>query len=173
MRKVFGGNLTSGRTDSCGCLRNEKTADRSKTHGLSHTRTYKIWWGMISRCYNKGNTSYPWYGAVGVTVCGRWRGTSGFENFLADMGEAPDRLTIERKLSSGNYTPDNCCWATAGEQAKNKRDTVMLTVDGVTKCMADWAREYGVALKTLWYRIDKGWPHDRAVKTPVGQGRLK
>jgi len=141
---------------------------RWRTHGKSKTRTYKIWCGLISRCYDEGNSSYEWYGRVGVTVCDRWRGPGGFERFLADMGEAPVGMTIERKENNRPYEPGNCVWASTSVQARNRKNTVRLTIDGVTKCAADWADEYRIGRKTLYFRLRSGWSPEEAVKTPVG-----
>jgi len=78
-----------------------------------------IWDSMLSRCYNKNNESYKYYGELGVTVCSRWRYF--FTNFVEDMGPRPEGYTLERKNPFGNYEPDNCEWATRKEQANNKR----------------------------------------------------
>ncbi len=73
---------------------------------------------MIARCYYKSDTSYPRYGGKGITVCDRWRYS--FLNFLSDMGEKPEGLTIDRISNTGIYEPSNCRWATVLEQARNK-----------------------------------------------------
>lgn len=87
-------------------------------HGMSHSRTYKCWEGMKSRCLNPRNNAYYLYGERGITVCKRWLS---FSNFFQDMGEKPLGFTIERKNNDGNYGPRNCIWATPAEQIKNRR----------------------------------------------------
>lgn len=120
---VIGKSLRGGYTRSCGCLRSDTSAVVNYRHGHSRrrereTRTYRTWAGMISRCRHPTNTSYQWYGALGVSVCARW---SDFRNFLSDMGEAPAGLSIDRIDPFGDYEPSNCRWATAIEQRHNQR----------------------------------------------------
>jgi hypothetical protein len=83
------------------------------------TRTYRAWDNMLSRCYRKSYRQYDDYGGRGIVVCERWR--KSFDNFLADMGEAPANKTLDRQNVNGNYEKNNCRWATRVEQARNKR----------------------------------------------------
>lgn len=76
---------------------------------------------MHARCYDPANASWEWYGARGIGVCGRWTGADGFTAFLADMGERPDGLTLDRINPDKGYEPANCRWATWHEQALNRR----------------------------------------------------
>jgi len=89
-------------------------------HGWAATPTYNSWSSMISRCYDPTNASYPIYGGRGITVCARW--LESFENFLADMGERPEGMTLERKNGNRNYEAANCKWATLAEQNANRRN---------------------------------------------------
>lgn len=120
---VFHPALRSGNTRSCGCLRREITTSRMTVHGEAKrsgwTRTYRIWLGMVSRCTIQSATGYARYGGAGIAVCSRWRS---FEKFRADMGEAPDKMSIDRwPDNAGDYRPGNCRWATAKQQAQNSR----------------------------------------------------
>lgn len=117
---IQGSSLTNGYTKSCGCHRN----DNKRRHG-HHTNTgktgeYNSWCGMKQRCYNPGATQYKDYGGRGITVCERWRDS--FENFLLDVGPSPGPgYSIDRINNDGNYEPGNVRWATAKEQAVNRR----------------------------------------------------
>ena len=121
-KDVMGKNLRNGRSQSCGCLMAELSAEKATSHGRCRTRTYHIWGAMKTRCTNKNYPQYDDYGGRGITVCERW--LHSFENFLADMGECPDGLTIERRNNDAGYCKDNCKWATRAEQNNNKRNSV-------------------------------------------------
>jgi hypothetical protein len=94
-------------------------ARRSTKHGLSHTRAYKCWHGMLARCFDPRNKDYLDYGGRGITVCENWR--ESFLAFYADMGDPPDGLTLNRFNNDGSYELSNCGWATRVEQAANRR----------------------------------------------------
>ena len=91
---------------SCGCVRLENTIDRSTKHGMTKTRTYKSWQSMKRRCYSENHDAYYRYGARGIKVCDRW--LESFENFYEDMGDRPDKCTLDRIDPNGNYEPSNC-----------------------------------------------------------------
>lgn len=103
---------------------------------MSNTPTYYTWAGMLARCRNKNDPAYPRYGGRGIEVCDRWSGDEGFKNFLTDMGERPNGLSLDRVDNSKGYLPENCRWATAKEQAGNTRNINLLSID------IEWVRAH-------------------------------
>ena len=115
------------------------------------SRTYQAWAEMRKRCLNPRFRQYADYGGRGITICERW---SQFANFLADMGESPPALTLERRDNNGNYEPGNCYWATRKEQSTNRRNTVWITLpDGEKVSAAEAARRLGIKRSTLRFRM--------------------
>lgn len=110
--------LMAGKTKSCGCLNVEARKMRPATHGYSESPTYVCWSNMHARCSNPKRKEYKNYGGRGISVCERW---ASFESFVADMGDKPPRLSIDRINNDGNYEPSNCRWATAKQQRANQR----------------------------------------------------
>lgn len=111
-------SLRSGTVRSCGCLARQAASAANTKHGYFGTPTYRSWDTLIQRCTNPASTNFPRYGARGIRVCDRWLK---FEHFLADMGERPLGLSIERRDNEKGYEPGNCVWATAREQRMNQR----------------------------------------------------
>jgi len=133
MVNVFGPNLRSGVTVSCGCWREE----RKITHGQGgHNKSpeYRTWLTMKDRCYNPQHTGFKYYGGKGVVMCDEWRDS--FESFLsyvlANLGAKPSPKHSIDRIAGGNYTPGNIRWATKIEQAQNTTKNVNITIDGET-----------------------------------------
>lgn len=162
--QVIGRNLRTGNTKSCGCLRNEIAANRTRTHGRSDTPEYGIWVDIIQRCENTRRPAFKNYGGRGINVCDRWKK---FENFFADMGQRPAGHEIERKDNNKGYSPDNCIWVPEAVQHLNTRRTRWLEVDGEKLALAEVARRFNVKACTIHMRLRRGWPIDRAIGREV------
>lgn len=115
---------------SCGCRQKEILKDMRKrniTHGMTHTRLYRIYKGMIGRCYYPCADRYNAYGGRGITVCDEWKNDrTKFFKWALENGYK-ENLTIERIDVNGNYEPSNCTWITMAEQYKNKQSNAKLT----------------------------------------------
>jgi hypothetical protein len=144
-----------------------------KTHGMTRVGghkgpinpTYLSWQRMKGRCLNPKDQDYRHYGGRGITVCERWMK---FENFLADMGERPAGLQIDRYPNNdGNYEPSNCRWATKKQNARTRRRCVMITVSGVTRSATEWDEVTGLGRDTCSQRIKAGWDPVKAAITPL------
>lgn len=131
-------------------------------HGLTESRPYRIWKGMIVRCTNQRNHAFPYYGGRGITVCERWRS---FSNFIEDMGFPETHHTIERIDNNAGYFKENCRWATRKEQERNKRSTKWLTVGDKTMPVIAWAEEIGVKPNSIYHRLYRGVLPEVAIST--------
>jgi hypothetical protein len=169
-------SLGAGSSQSCGCLQKERVSQSNTIHGMRQSPEYSSYQNMKDRCMNHNNPEYHNYGGRGIRVCDRWREPNGqgFLNFLSDMGTKPfENLTVERKLVNGNYCPENCCWATNTEQARNRRSNLNLTHDGKTQCLAAWAEELGIPRSTLKNRLQGGWSIEEALTNPVHKSKQR
>lgn len=171
-RILLAGDLNSGHAKSCGCYAREMAAKLQFRHGHWSNKKaspeWTAWNQMRQRCSNPKNSSFKRYGARGIVVCERWQK---FENFLADMGPKPVGpkrfFSVERKNNNGNYEPSNCKWATQTEQSNNRRSNRIVSWNGVTKTVTQWASELGIKVQTLGYRIRDAWPVEEAFTRPV------
>jgi hypothetical protein len=162
--------LSLGESRSCGCLRNEKTVERSTRHGLGNrgnpTTHFTLYHDILRRCRRHHR-----YAGRGIVVCDRWlygeEGKTGLELFMQDMGPRPEGLTVERENNDGPYSPENCVWGTRFDQANNRCDTRLITYKGETLSISRWALKMGVSRAALSNRCTKGWSHERIIETPV------
>lgn len=125
---------------------------------------------MVQRCHNPNSHNWEWYGGRGITVCDRWRGENGYDNFILDMGVPPPKLTIDRVDNAKGYGPDNCKWSTWKEQAQNKRRNGGPPIDPTS--LRQQAIAAGLPYSCVYQRVRlKGWSIDEALTTPnLGQG---
>lgn len=166
-RVVLSNNLKRGHTMSCGCFNIQKVKEAQTTHGHTvnnkRSKVYCIWREMNRRCSDPKRECYPDYGGRGIKVCDRWLK---FENFLADMGNPPHGMSIDRKDNNKGYYKENCRWATRKEQNNNTRRNHLLTLNGRTQTVAQWSEETGIMGPTIRYRLKKlGWTVERALTT--------
>lgn len=120
-------------------------------HGLTNTRTWRAWRSMRKRCLDPKSIGWANYGGRGIAFCERW---SGFVNFLADMGECPDGLSLDRIDNAKGYEPSNCRWATPKEQANNTRSVRLVELDGELVSVSEAARRCCIRRATLRWRMD-------------------
>ena len=160
---------------NCGCVNVQKMKnlhDKTRRHGLSDTRIYDIYKGMMRRCYNPNEEMYYNYGGRGIYVCDEWKDQENYKGLKSFVEWAykngyDDTLSIDRIDNDGPYCPDNCRWATMVVQANNKRDSIQLTVGDTTYTYAQWEVASGINQNTIRRRCEKGYdPHD-AVYTPT------
>lgn len=171
---ILGSNLRQGRTKSCGCYQKECAKKRITTHGETKTRLFTVWQKIKDRCYNENHKSYKDYGGRGISMCDSWKDSfEAFRDWAIENGYSDD-LTIDRIDVDGNYEPSNCRWVTQKEQQNNRTNNHLLTYNGETKTMAQWADEVGLPYHTIVARINKySWTVEEALSTPVGQPRTK
>lgn len=153
-------HLISGNSQSCGCslLRHGHASKGSVT------RTWNSWYNMRSRCTYSNHPQWGDYGGRGIKVCSRWMK---FENFLEDMGECPDGLTIERLDNDRGYEPGNCAWKTRTVQGRNKRNNRRFTILGTSGCLSELCEHFHISPKVVDCRLRYGWTPEKAFTAPL------
>lgn len=144
---VTGHALGRGETKSCGCLQREQTANRSKTHGLAGSPTYRSWQAAKDRCHNPNNSKYAAYGGSGITMCDEW--SSSFEAFLRDVGMRPAGHTLDRLDQCKGYEPGNVKWSTAREQSENRGTTKLYRWRGTWMTTREIAEIEGISFNSI------------------------
>lgn len=155
---VIKGALLNGSTRSCGCYNNEVRAEKCRQrakHNLTDTRLHAIWEKMKGRCFCKTQPDYKIYGGRGITVCEEWK--NDFMNFYswAISNGYQDNLSIDRIDVNGNYEPNNCRWVSQKQQQRNRRNNRLITYNGETHCLFEWAEIYGINPKILSQRLNR------------------
>lgn len=157
--------VISGHKKSCGC-RKSKTLFK---HGCYNSPFYHVWWGMMQRCYNPGHHNFKRYGARGIEVCAQWHTV---ENFVEWANETYDsekhHKTLDRIDNNNGYSPENCKWSTPKEQSNNRRNTSIITLNGVSKSLSEWCDEYDMPVSVVGSRIRvMHWDAEKALTTPI------
>lgn len=146
-------NVINGNSMSCGCL----SSRGNKTHGLNGTRLFNIYRKMIARCYNPRHKHFDRYGGRGIAVCDEWKlDRCAFFDWALHNGYSDD-LSIDRLDNNNGYSPSNCQWKTKREQQNNRNNTIVITINGETKPLTNWATQYGIKPTTLRQRIYAGY----------------
>lgn len=158
VRIVTAVRLKIGNTKSCGCISVKHGHAKSASSGK--TREYNSWCGMIDRCFNTARKNYKHYGGRGITVCDRWKN---FSNFLEDMGERPEKLTLDRIDNNGNYEPSNCRWATTKEQSLNKRIACPRSTKTSNHIGVYFSKTHRAWISRI--KMEKGWVYVGSYKT--------
>ena len=162
VKKLSRNSVTTGNTKSCGCLFKEVPL-KNTTHGMTRTRFYAIWGGILTRCYNKRRQCFKNYGGRGIKCS--WKS---FEEFYKDMFQAYlnhiekmgiNDTTIDRIDVNKDYSKENCRWSTWKQQSQNKRNTIMINFNGENRRLAEWSKIYHISYHTLYDR----WIHGRAI----------
>lgn len=152
--------MARGRPTGAAVLRGKESPHYR--HGAAprtrHTRAYTTWEAMHRRCRNVNCREYGSYGGRGIKVCEHWKH---FLNFLFDMGEPLPGQSLDRIDNDGGYSKENCRWATKKQQARNRRSNILLSYNGLTKTLTEWAEEFGIKYATVRARLTKGWPPEQ------------
>jgi len=164
--EVISNSLKRGLSKSCGCLRTELNIERHFIHGMTHTKLFKTWQGMIQRCTNSKETSFKNYGGRGISVCNEWSDFISFYTWSMNSGYN-DKLTIDRIDNDGDYEPGNCTWSTCKEQANNKRNNVLYEYKGNKKTISQWSDIYGISYSVIALRFKRGWSIEKTLTTPI------
>jgi hypothetical protein len=156
--EVCSSDLKGKRIQSCGCLKLETACKNApgEKHGQKRTKLYYIWSGMKERCNKESYWQYHTYGGRGIKVCEEWsKSFSVFRDWSLSNGYQ-EGLSIDRIDVNGNYEPSNCRWATMKEQCNNKRNNIVIEVEGVTKTLQGWVEATGISRSTLLRRYHCG-----------------
>lgn len=160
---VSAAHLKDGTTISCGCYAREATSERSKTHGMTKTRLYRIWLHMKDRCLNPKHVHFKCYGGRGISICKEW--VENFESFRdwALSNGYQKALTLDRINNNENYCPENCRWVSATEQNRNTSRNIFYQ----GKCLKEWAEALNIDYALVRGRIWAGWSIEKSLTTPV------
>lgn len=154
---IRGSNLTNNRSLSCGCLNREVNSKVHTKHGLRHTKVYKIWAGMMKRCYNKNCKAYSRYGGRNIKVCERWHDVSNFYEDVSKLEHFNEPgYSLDRIDNNKGYEPDNMRWATRKEQNRNTRRNALVDYNGELIALSAAAELTGINYAILWDRYHKG-----------------
>lgn len=166
-RVVQGTHLKSGASKSCGCYNHDSLIERNTTHGQNKTPLHYLWLGINNRCSNPNFKQFKDYGGRGIQVCDEWKKDFvAFRDWCLSNGYKKG-LSIDRIDNDKGYSPDNCRFVDRITQNNNKRSNHKISVDGESKTLAQWAREFGIKESVIRNRLKRGWSEEDAVKIPL------
>lgn len=158
--------LTSGQTTCCRDCMIKKIGDSNRKHGATPKKLFYAYTNMKTRCYNKNYSLYHRYGGRGIQVCEEWRKSfKSFREWALKNGWS-EELSLDRINNDGNYEPSNCKWSTCVEQSNNRRTSRMITYNGITDTMANWARNTGIPYYVIQRRLYLNWDAERIFSEP-------
>ena len=162
-------DLYRGHQQSCGCLRRELAQQKNRSHGESGTnRTYlyRAWESMFDRV--RSSLRYPSYSKRGILVEPAWGNYAVFRSYIDEhLGERPPKHSLDRIDNDRGYEPGNIRWASPKQQTRNRSSNTLITVDGQTLCISEWAERTGISSAVICARRKRGWSDSDAVRTPV------
>jgi hypothetical protein len=138
------------------------------SHGylITHKKLYKLYFSMRARCEKPTDPAFFRYGARGITVAADWNTPEAFCDWAVSHGYDLG-LTLERLDNSKGYSPDNCAWVSRKEQARNRRSSKIISINGENRTVAEWAERYGVDVKLAYDRLRRGWDAEKAFEEPI------
>lgn len=150
VKYVIYGNILKGKSTSC------KHCCKRVLQKMEEHRLYSIWKSMKTRCYNKNSKDYINYGGRGIVVAEYWK--NDFWKFVEDMYSTfKEGLKLDRINNDGNYTKENCRWATPKEQSRNTRRNVMIIHEGLEYTEKDFSITFNIPRTTVQSRRNKGY----------------
>lgn len=169
---VLTSRLNAGVTKSCGCYAKDRVRESSFKHGgyinNRHTRLYQCWAAIKTRTTNKNDKEFKNYGGRGIKMCEMWANDFGSFKAWALENGYQNNLTIERKNVNGDYTPENCCWATRKEQAQNRRNTLKYKGIAITKLCELTGIKYRNLMRIVYFANKKGVPKESVFEKTFG-----
>lgn len=140
---------------------------KAKTSKMSNSRLYRIYQGMKTRCYNENDKDYKYYGGRGIEICDEWLNSfNAFHSWATNNGYNGD-LSIDRLDNDGDYTPDNCRWATPKQQSSNQSSNLNLKYKGEDITVNEIHKLTGLNKRTIRSRLDSGWEVETIINTPT------
>jgi hypothetical protein len=150
-------DVKNGHTKSCGCIRKTCNIKHGQTVGGDLSKEYIAWINMKERCTNKNMHHYKNYGGRGIKVCDEW--LSSFLHFYEDIGKCPfSSYSLDRIDNNGDYSPENCRWASKKEQSSNTRKNINIEYDSQILNITEWSEKMKIPISTITKRYYRGVP---------------